>query len=132
MSLIRAQPHPRAESLRRDTVTLAGLAAIGLLVFLLAPGDIAAKTHLALHGLCAQRPSHSLSIGGTILPLDARMTGIYLGAATTVLWLVATGRTRAVRTPPPSVLAVLVAFVVAMGIDGFNAFLVDLDAPHPY
>ena len=55
---------------------------------------------MALHGLCAQRPSHSLQIGGTTLPMDARMTGIYLGAAATaVVWLIAARRLRASPDP---------------------------------
>src|SRR3712207_1188597 len=45
-----------------------------------------------LHGLCAQRESHSFHIGGNVLPVDARMTGIYLGAATTIGCLAASGR----------------------------------------
>jgi uncharacterized membrane protein len=103
-----------------------------LAAFLLAPGGIDSKTHLALHGLCAQRPSHSLQIGGTALPLDARMTGIYLGAAVTGLWLLVSGRLRARRVPPAAVVALLVLFVALMAVDGFNALLVDLGAPHPY
>src|SRR5262245_47592140 len=59
------------------------LACVGLALlsaFLFSPGSIAAKSHLALHGICAQRPSHSLRLGGETLPMDARMTGIYIGA----------------------------------------------------
>jgi uncharacterized membrane protein len=58
--------------------------------------------------------------------MDARMTGIYLGAAATVVWLCAARRLRATRRPPPPVLALLASFVVALAVDGFNALLVDL------
>ena len=109
-----------------------GFAAMVLVGFLLAPGDLAWKTHVVLHGLCAQRPSHSLQIGGVTLPMDARMTGIYLGAAVTILWLVAARRLRATRVPCHAVLALLAAFVVVLAVDGFNALLVDLHFPAPY
>jgi uncharacterized membrane protein len=126
------EPRFSSESSDKRPKYLAALAAVVLATFLLAPGDIDSKTHIALHGLCAQRPSHSLQIGGATLPLDARMTGIYIGAATSVLWLVAIGRPRATRTPGWPVLAVLAAFVVALGVDGSNALLLDLGWPHPY
>jgi uncharacterized membrane protein len=100
--------------------------------FLLAPGTIAGKTHLALHGLCAQRPSHSLAIGTSLLPLDARMSGMYIGAATTVAYLLAMGRLRAATAPPRSVFALMTLFVLALAGDGVNALLTDLGLPHLY
>lgn len=100
--------------------------------FFAGPGSIAAKTQLALHGLCAQRPSHSLRLGVDTLPLDARMTGLYIGAATTAAWLFAVGKLRATNAPPIRVIALLTLFVAALGVDGFNALLTDLEAPHLY
>jgi uncharacterized membrane protein len=116
----------------RRPLLVGGFAAIVLVGFLLLPGNLAWKTHVVLHGLCAQRPSHSLQIGGVTLPMDARMTGIYLGAAVTILWLIAARRLRATRVPSLAVLAVLALFVVALAVDGFNALLVDLRFPTPY
>src|SRR5215218_1270184 len=116
---------------RRPPVVV-GFATMVLAAFLIAPGDIASKTHVALHGLCAQRPSHSLQIGGTMLPMDARMTGIYLGAAASVTWLAATRRLRATRVPSLPVVVLLASFVVALAVDGFNALLVDLRFPTLY
>ena len=60
--------------------------------FLLLPGDMAHKAHLVLQGVCAQRPSHSFLLSGHPLPVDARMTGIYLGAAASLLWRSSTSR----------------------------------------
>ena len=111
---------------------LVGLSLAALCAFLLLPGSIAAKTHLALHGICAQRPSHSLWLGGTTLPLDARMTGIYIGASVTAIWLLALGNARNTRIPPRSVQAILGLFVVLLAGDGLNALAVDLRLPHPY
>ncbi len=103
-----------------------------LLAFLVSPGSIAAKTHFVLHGICSQRPSHSFQLGGAPLPLDARMTGLYIGAVTNVLCLIAAGRLRAVRIPPGSVIAILALFLSLLALDGFNSLAVDLGLPHPY
>jgi uncharacterized membrane protein len=111
---------------------LAILAVLGLIVFLVTPGTIGAKTHIALHGICAQRPSHTFWLGDAALPLDARMTGIYLAAATTLVWLGAIGRLRAASVPNRVVLATLAFFIVMMGIDGTNGLLADLGLWHVY
>jgi uncharacterized membrane protein len=123
---------PKKESVGRRPLVVGGFALAMLTAFLIAPGSVASKAYVALHGLCAQRPSHSLLIGDTTLPMDARMTGIYLGAATTVVWLIAARRLRAARTPSLPVLVLLASFVVAMAVDGVNALLVDLRLPSIY
>lgn len=130
-SLIRESAQPENSYDRRLWI-VAGFAAIVLAAFLLAPGTVASKTHVALHGLCAQRPSHSIQIGGATLPMDARMTGIYIGAAISVCWLIAAGRMRAMRPPSLSVIVTLAVLVAALAVDGFNALLVDLAMLHPY
>lgn len=103
------------------------LAIVALL--LLSPGDLADKARALLHGLCAQRPSHSLQLGNSYLPFDARMTGIYGGFAIASLYLMARGRFRAARLPPWFIIALLVLFVALMAFDGFNALLLDLGRP---
>jgi len=123
---------PNDESLSRRPLAVGALAAFALTAFIVAPGTITSKAHIVLHGLCAQRPSHSLQIGHTALPMDARMTGIYLGAALTVVWLMAARRLRATLTPPVPVLMLLASFVVALAVDGFNALFVDLKLPTIY
>ena len=131
MSLLVRASQP-ASSVSWKTVAAVALALTTLCAFLLIPGSIATKTHLVLHGICAQRPSHSLQLGGATLPLDARMSGLYLGMATTGLWLFATNRLRSTRAPGRPVLALLVCFLVVLAVDGFNALAVDLGLPHPY
>lgn len=111
---------------------LAMVAGLMLGVFVIAPGGFAEKAHAVLHGLCAQRPSHTLFLGGTALPFDSRMTGIYGGFLITFIYLAVRGRARAVLLPPRSVLVILIAFVVAIGIDGVNAFLLDIRLPTLY
>jgi uncharacterized membrane protein len=126
------EPKPAVSFPDRPPLYVAAAAALLLPAFFVAPGDISSKTHAALHGLCAQRPSHSLQIGGSVLPMDARMTGIYVGAAATLIWLIAARRLRSSRPPSLSVIAILALFVIVLAIDGFNALLVDLQFPTLY
>ncbi|GAC1378314.1 MAG: hypothetical protein NVS4B7_07150 [Ktedonobacteraceae bacterium] len=83
-------------------------------------------------GVCAQLPTHSFYPGGVRLPLCARNTGIYLGFIVTLLTLYATGRGKVQRLPPWPIIVVLLGGVLAMAIDGFNSFLLDLGQPHLY
>jgi uncharacterized membrane protein len=103
---------------------LAGLAVAG---FALAPGTLAMKAHMALHGLCAQRPAHTFALGDTLLPFDARMTGIYLGVLIAGLPLVLLRRRGTIIQWPW--LALLAGWVVVMGLDGLNSLRVDLGLP---
>jgi hypothetical protein len=64
--------------------------------------------------------------------MDARMTGIYLGAAATIVWLLAARRLRAARIPSAPVLVLLASFVGALAVDGLNALFLDLGLPTLY
>lgn len=141
MQLIK-QPKAGMPSGRRHTVREAlpwigrhlAVVAVALcgLVFVVAPWPLAQKVHAMLHGLCAQRFSHSFLLGGQALPFDARMTGIYGGFLVTFCYLAATDRVRAWGTLSRPVLAVLAIFVLALGIDGTNSTLRDLGLWYPY
>jgi len=87
---------------------------------------------VALHGLCAQTPSHTFIFGGQPLPFDARMTGIYGGFMVAFACLVAMGRHRAARLPSFPLMALLAMMVGLMAVDGFNSLLLDLGESHPY
>jgi uncharacterized membrane protein len=113
----------------RALIAIGGLA---ILLFLAAPWSFPHKVHAALHGLCAQRPSHTYSFGGTLLPYDARMNGIYLGALITLIVLVANGAHRNALAPTWSRVIVLGVFGGVMVADGLNSFLEDMQLPHPY
>jgi uncharacterized membrane protein len=106
------------------------VAAVGL--FLAAPWSLEHKAHMALHGLCAQRPSHTFAFDGRLLPFDGRMTGIYGGFLVTAAYLVACGRHRAFGLPRWPVLGALALGVGALAVDGTNSLLVDLRLWHPY
>lgn len=106
--------------------------AVAVLGFALAPWPAAQKFQAALHGLCAQRPSHSFVFGGLALPFDARMTGIYGGALVTAAYLAARGRWRSVGLPSRSILIVLAVLIGVMGLDGVNSTLQDFGLPFAY
>lgn len=122
-------PNPRPTAWRLATVFVLSIVALGALGL---QYGFEGWPRAFLHGLCAQRESHSFHFGGNVLPVDARMTGIYLGAAMMIGWLAASGRLRRTMRPRFSMLALLASFVLAMAIDGFNALLVDLSLAHPY
>lgn len=107
-------------------------AAFTVMVFALAPWPAALKFRAALHGLCAQRVSHSFLFGGVPLPFDARMTGIYGGALLTGAYLLARGRWRAVALPSRTMLLLLLGAVALMGADGVNSTLRDFRLPYLY
>lgn len=109
-------------------LTVSGVA----LLFVLAPWPFAVKVHAFLHGLCAQRFSHTFLLDGQALPFDARMTGIYGGFLLTFCYLMAMGRARAWRTSPPGVLVLLAGFVVVLAIDGSNSTLRDFGLWYAY
>jgi uncharacterized membrane protein len=109
-----------------------GLIVASVVALVAAPWSADLKFRAVLHGLCAQRPSHSFALGGVNLPFDARMAGIYGGVLTTLGFLVARGRWRAVQLPGKGQLATLVLFVAIMGIDGVNSTLQDFGLPYAY
>ena len=125
-------PAVRPDTMTRPPLRFLALLALVLAAFALAPWSLEEKTSAALHGLCAQRPSHSFTFDGRYLPLDARMTGIYGGFVITSLHLGIRGRYRALRFPGRPTLIALGALVGIMAIDGINSTLLDLRLWHPY
>ncbi|GAC1393139.1 MAG: hypothetical protein NVS4B11_01580 [Ktedonobacteraceae bacterium] len=83
-------------------------------------------------GICAQIASHSFYPGGEQLPLCARNTGIYLGFLVTLTTLYGKGRGRAQQLPPWPLFVLLIGGVMALAVDGFNSFLLDLGVQHLY
>ncbi len=105
---------------------LPGSIGVLLALFLVAPGSLMAKFHGAMTGLCAQRPDHSIFIGGVQLPLEARMGGIFAGYLMGMVYLFILGRAQAGLLPSGDVLWTLLGFVAIMGLDGLNAVAHDL------
>lgn len=83
-------------------------------------------------GICAQIPSHTMVIANQMLPLCSRNTGIYMGFASTFLFLLATGRLRSALLPGKWVALVFAVAVLFMAEDGFNSLFLDLRLPHLY
>jgi len=125
-------PRPLGHIGRISTSPVIVTLALLVLGFLAAPWSLEHKAHMALHGLCAQRPSHTYWVGDTRLPFDARMMGIYCGFLAAALVLIATGGYRRSRAVSPAWAVILMALVGAMAVDGFNSLLLDMRAWHPY
>ncbi|HLE28519.1 MAG TPA: DUF2085 domain-containing protein [Anaerolineales bacterium] len=83
-------------------------------------------------GICPQRPSHSLFLGGQQMPIEARMAGIFGGFVIGAAYFWALGRGRAMRLPGRAMTITLIGFIALMGADGINALLFDLRLPHLY
>ena len=83
-------------------------------------------------GICPQRPTHSLFLGGQQMPIEARMGGMFGGFVIGAVFFAAQNRGRAWRTPSGPVAVVLVGFMLLLGFDGLNAFFYDLRWPHLY
>lgn len=111
---------------------LLGVWFVVLLVWLAAPWPIMLKLQAIAFGLDPQRPAHSFFLAGTQLPLEARKVGMYGGFALTVAVFWLRGQRRAAQLPPLPILAVLVAFLGAMALDGINNFFHDLGLPYAY
>ena len=76
------------------------------------------------YGLCHQLPERSFFAGGFQLPVCARDTGIYLGFALGLLALRLIHRDeRPTELPRWPVLALMAAFIAAMGFDGATSYL---------
>lgn len=128
----RLEQPAHGQKCRAGVVALAGLSLLALAGFLALPWPLEEKSLAALHGLCAQRPSHSFWFAGSRLPFDARMTGIYGVFLLTIGYLAVAGRLRRAGLPRLPVLVFLAGGVVALGIDGVNALLQDLRLPTLY
>jgi uncharacterized membrane protein len=89
--------------------------------------------HWLGYGVCHQIPERTIHLAGEALPLCARCSGIYVGAAAGFLFMIAARRGRSSIMPPPKVLAVLLVFVLAFAVDGVNSYLSFFPgAPHLY
>ena len=83
-------------------------------------------------GICPQRPSHSLFLGGQQMPIEARMAGMFGGFLIGAAYFAARGRGRALRLPGRGMTLLLLGFGALLGGDGLNALFFDLGFPHLY
>jgi uncharacterized membrane protein len=90
--------------------------------FLNTPPGIFGKADAIGYAVCHRISERSFHIGSIQLPLCARCSGMYLGAMTGLVFQSIIGWKR-LKIPHWSILALLVVFVGAFGIDGANSYL---------
>jgi uncharacterized membrane protein len=113
-------------------IVLAGALIIGGWLWA-TPQGVLGKADAVGYAICHRIAGRSFSINGRPLPLCVRCSGMYIGALLTVALAAATGRARASGLPPRRVSAVLLIFLVLMGVDGINSYLTFFPAlPHAY
>jgi uncharacterized membrane protein len=85
------------------------------------PAGVLGKAEAIGYAVCHQLASHTIEVGGKLLPLCARCTGMYLGTllALTVLkpWLRRSGK------PSKAKIAILAVFMLIFTMDGVNSML---------
>jgi uncharacterized membrane protein len=90
--------------------------------FLNTPPGLFGKADAIGYAVCHRISERSFHIGSYQLPLCARCSGMYLGAVTGLVFQSVLGWKR-LKIPHWSILALLVVFVLAFGIDGTNSYL---------
>ena len=85
------------------------------------------------YAVCHRITERSFIINGRQLPLCARCTGMYLGAALSLIILWLAGRSRSAALPRLPILLILLGFIGIMGVDGINSYSHFFpNAPHLY
>ncbi|MBE3066545.1 MAG: DUF2085 domain-containing protein [Chloroflexi bacterium] len=90
--------------------------------FLTTPPGLFGKADAIGYAVCHRIGERSFHIGSYQLPLCARCSGMYLGAVTGLVFQSLIGWKR-LKIPHWSIIALLVVFVAAFGIDGSNSYL---------
>jgi uncharacterized membrane protein len=94
------------------------------------PPGLFGKIDAIGYAVCHRISERSFHIGTYQLPLCARCTGMYLGAVVGLVFQSLVGWKRA-KIPHWSIIALLIAFVAAFGIDGVNSYLYLLKSVRP-
>jgi uncharacterized membrane protein len=111
-----------------SVIAAAVLVLIGWL--LLTPPGLLGKADAIGYAVCHRIWERSFHIRDYQLPLCARCSGMYLGAVTGLVFQSLLGWKRG-KIPHWSIIAVLVIFVAAFGIDGVNSYLYLLKQVQP-
>lgn len=112
---------PVGNRLWRALTVLGALLVLGVFLWpTVAPLD---KANLIGYAICHQIPERSFHMGGHRLPLCARCTGTYLGAAVGFAAIALLGRWRGGEMLPTWMVILMGAFVASMGFDGLNSYL---------
>jgi uncharacterized membrane protein len=120
MEQARLSSQKRTQSLRWGLGLAVALLVLGWL-FNTPPG-ILGKADAVGYAVCHRIDLRSFQLGDRQLPLCARCTGMYLGAAVGLVYQAIFGGRR-IGFPPRSVVIFLLLFVGAFSLDGVNSFL---------
>jgi len=112
---------PRMGNLVRWLVPLALILVLAGYLYITPPGLLGKADGIG-YAVCHRIDERSFHIFGRQLPLCARCTGEFNAAAISLLFMGFVSKKRAVL-PRKSILALLVVFFLAFGIDGSNSYL---------
>lgn len=102
-------------------------------IWFITPGGLLDKADHVGYAVCHQLPIRTPFFDGRPLPLCARCSGQFLGALAGLALLIALGRGKAAQLPPRPVIVVLLGFLAAWALDGFNSYLTFFPGvPHLY
>jgi uncharacterized membrane protein len=121
--------HPRFQHVLRWIVPLAAIAALAAW-FYIAPPGILGKADAIGYAVCHRIDERSFQILGRQLPLCARCTGEFNAAAIALIFQGFVSRKRS-QLPKRGIIAIMVAFFLAFGIDGSNSYLYLLKQSSP-
>ncbi|HEY9153431.1 MAG TPA: DUF2085 domain-containing protein [Anaerolineales bacterium] len=115
------KPASLLQTLTKWLVPLAAIVALGVWIYIAPPG-LMGKLDAIGYAVCHRLPSHSLFIGAIQLPLCARCTGEFNAAAIALIFQGFISRKKS-KMPNRGILAMLVLFFLAFGIDGVNSYI---------
>jgi uncharacterized membrane protein len=121
--------HPRFQHVLRWIIPLAAIAALAAW-FYIAPPGILGKADAIGYAVCHRIDERSFQILGRQLPLCARCTGEFNAAAIALIFQGFVSRKRS-QLPKRGIIAIMVAFFLAFGIDGSNSYLYLLKQSSP-
>jgi len=119
----QTQPYeaPAYSRITMVVIILVGLGIIGAWL-INTPAGVSGKADAVGYAICHRISDRSFHAFGQQLPLCARCSGIYLGAATALGVFAASGRAKSAFIPNIKVLGALILFVTVMGVDGLNSY----------
>src|SRR5512139_3814251 len=98
-------------------------AAIALVAwFYIAPEGALGKLDAIGYAVCHRIDARSFHIGDDQLPLCARCTGEFFSAGTALIFMALVSGKRS-KLPSRGIIAILILFFLAFGIDGSNSYL---------
>lgn len=95
--------------------------AVTTLWLIITPDGLLGKADGVGYAICHRIDERSFHIADRQVPMCARCTGMYLGAMLGLAYTFKRGRKG--KLPPYKILAILILFFIAFGVDGLNSYL---------